>query len=134
MYPATCYPSLMGKHKFIFIKVRHMQDITRDLFVSIAAFAGIFGIVYVFLMTRHKEHMSMLEKGVDPSFFSSKSKSKSQTLKFGMLCVGISVGILLGNLMYRNYWLDESVAYLSMIFLSGGLSLILNFLIDRKMQ
>ena len=111
-----------------------MEDITRDLFVSLAAFAGIFGIVYVFLMTRHKEHMSMLEKGVDPSLFSSKNNSQSQTLKFGMLCVGISAGILLGNLLYRNDWLDEAVAYLSMIFLSGGLSLILNFLINRKIK
>lgn len=111
-----------------------MQDITRDLFVSLAAFAGIFGIVYVFLMTRHKERMSMLEKGVDPSLFTSKGNSKSATLKFGMLCVGISLGILVGNLLYRNYLLDEPVAYLSMIFLSGGLSLILNFIIDRKIK
>jgi predicted MFS family arabinose efflux permease len=111
-----------------------MQEVTRDLFVSIAAFGGIFGIAYVFLMTRHRERMTMLEKGTDPSLFNTKSNSTSQTLKFGMLCVGIAVGILIGNLLYRNDWLDESVAYLSMIFLFGGISLILNFIIDRKIK
>lgn len=111
-----------------------MQDITRDLFVSIAAMGGIFGIAYVFLMTRYRERMSMLEKGIDPSLFTSKSNSKSQTLKLGMLCVGIAIGILAGNLLYKNDWLDESVAYLSMIFLSGGTSLILNFIIDRRIK
>lgn len=111
-----------------------MEDITRDLFVSIAAFAGIFGIVYVFLMTRYKERMSMLEKGVDPALFTSRSNSKAQTLKFGMLCVGIAIGILLGNLFDKNGWLDESAAYLSMIFLCGGISLILNFILDRKIK
>lgn len=111
-----------------------MQEVTRDLFVSIAAFGGIFGIAYVFLMTRHKERMTMLEKGKDPSLFSTKSNSTSQTLKFGMLCVGIAVGILIGNLLYRNDWLDKSVAYLSMTFLFGGTSLILNFIIDRKIK
>ncbi len=110
-----------------------MEAITRDLFVSIAAFAGIFGIVYVFLMTRYRERMSMLEKGIDPSLFKSKS-SKSQTLKFGMLSVGIAIGILVGNLFYKNDWFDESVAYLSMIFLFGGTSLILNFIVDRKIE
>ena len=109
-----------------------MQEVTRDLFVSIAAFGGIFGIAYVFLMTRHRERMTMLEKGTDPSLFNTKTTS--QTLKFGMLCVGIAVGILIGNLLQRNDWLDESVAYLSMIFLFGGTSLILNFLIDRKIK
>ena len=110
-----------------------MEDITRDLIVSIAAFAALFGIGYVFLMTRHRERMTMLEKGVDTSLFSAK-RSKSQTLKFGMLSVGIAIGILVGNILYKNDWLDESVAYLSMIFLSGGTSLILNFIIDRKIK
>lgn len=132
MYPLEENFCLMGKsYKSLKKNQKSMQDITRDLFVSIAAFAGIFGIVYVFLMTRNKERMAMLERGVDPTLFTSKSNSKSHTLKLGMLCVGIAIGILLGNLLYKNDWLDESVAYLSMIFLCGGMSLILNFIIDR---
>jgi hypothetical protein len=134
VYPEGCIFGLMGKIGILTDKSRTMQEVTRDLFVSLAAFAGIFGIVYLFVMTRHKEHMSMLEKGVDPSIFSSKKKSKSYTLKLGMLSVGIAIGILLGNALYRAYWLDEAVAYLSMIFLFGGVSLILNSLIDRRMS
>lgn len=111
-----------------------MEDITRDLFVSLATFASIFGIIYVFLITRHREHMSMLEKGIDPSIFRSKGKGPSMTLKFGMLCIGISIGILLGNVLYNKDILDKAVAYLSMTFLSGGISLVLNFLVDRKLK
>ncbi len=76
----------------------------------------------------------MLEKGVDPSAFRSKGKPGSVTLKIGMLCVGISLGILLGNILYDNHIMDKSVAYFSMIFLSGGISLIINFLVDRKLK
>jgi hypothetical protein len=76
----------------------------------------------------------MLERGIDPSQFVSQSNSKSQTLKLGMLCVGIAIGILAGNLLYKNDWLDKSVSYLSMVFLFGGTSLILNFIIDRKIK
>ena len=125
---------LWGKSHKSLNKIRTMQEVTRDLFVSIAAFAGIYGIVYVFLMTRYKERMAMLEKGVDPSLFTSRNNSKSHTLKLGMLCIGIAIGILLGNLLYKNDLLDESVAYLSMIFLSGGVSLVLNFIVDRKIK
>lgn len=111
-----------------------MEAITRDLFVSISAFAGIFGIVYVFLMTRYRERMSMLDKGIDPSQFTFSNNSKPQTLKLGMFCVGIAIGILVGNLLDKNNWLDKPVAYLSMIFLFGGTSLILNFIINRKIK
>jgi len=76
----------------------------------------------------------MLEKGVDPSLFASKDAAPSWTLKLGMLSVGIALGILIGNVLYRTYEVDRSVAYLSMVFLFGGISLILNFVIARKFK
>jgi hypothetical protein len=107
-----------------------MHEITRDFLVSIAAFAAIFGIAYVFLMTRYRERMGMLEKGLDPNTFANKKSS--QTLRWGMLSVGIAIGILLGNVLHKNDVLDKSVAYLSMIFLFGGSSLILNYFYESK--
>ena len=107
-----------------------MEEITRDLLVSIVVFAGIFGMIYVFIMTRHRERMSMLEKGVDASVF--VPRSGSPTLKFGMFFVGIALGILIGNLLEDRFGMDEGVAFLSMVFLFGGTSLIVNHLIDKK--
>jgi hypothetical protein len=110
-----------------------MEEVTRDLLVSVSAFAGIFGIVYVIVMTRFRERMAMLERGVDPSSFVSKG-NKTATLKWGMLCVGVALGIIIGNALEESNVLEEEVAYLSMIFLFGGLSLILNYIIDRKIK
>lgn len=111
-----------------------MEDITRDLLVSLAAFATIFGIFYLFIITRYRERMTMLEKGVTPASFASKDSGGSNTLKFGMLSVGIALGILAGNMLYRNDLIEGEPAFFSMIFLFGGLSLILNFVIDRKLK
>ncbi|HTF19896.1 MAG TPA: DUF6249 domain-containing protein [Chryseolinea sp.] len=108
-----------------------MHEITRDFLVSIAAFASAFGIIYIIVVTRYRERMSMLEKGVDPANF-SKSGDGSKTLKFGMLSVGVALGILMGNLLDKNELLDTAAAYFSMTFLFGGLSLILNYIIERK--
>jgi hypothetical protein len=110
-----------------------MHEITRDFLVSIAAFAALFGIIYVYLMTRYRERMSMLDKGIDPSQF-AKPGSKSQSLKIGMLLIFISFGILIGNFLYKNDLLDKSEAYFSMILLFGGSSLIIHFLIEKKLN
>ena len=88
-----------------------MHDITRDFLVSLAAFATIFGIVYILVITRYRERMSMLEKGVDPSKFGTKEGQSSNTLKFGMLAVGIAMGILMGNLLYKNEYIERAPAF-----------------------
>jgi len=108
-----------------------MHDITRDFLVSLTAFATLFGIVYVIAMTRYRERMAMLEKGLNPSA-AAKPGTSSNTLKFGMLSVGISLGILSGNMLYENQILDKIIAYPSMVFLFAGLSLIANYFIQGK--
>lgn len=68
---------------------------THEFLIPIALFAMIFGIVYV--VVRRKERLTMIEKGADPSMFQKGSKAPA-TLKWGMLFVGIGVGILLGKI------------------------------------
>jgi len=102
--------------------------------VSVAAFLCIFGIVYVFLMTRHRERIALIEKGADASIFTDKNQVYYPTLKFGMLFVGIALGILTGNWLDNSYEFSKGVAYLAMVFLFGGASLILNFLIERQLN
>lgn len=107
--------------------------------VFIALFAVVFGIMYVFYTTRHKERLALIEKGADASLFNTgKEGVRSQfswnkfTLKIGMLAMGIAVGIIAGALLSSSGVLDEDANYSAMIFFFGGLSLVLYYLIDRK--
>ncbi len=105
------------------------------ILIPLIVFSSIFGIVYVFLNTRNKERLSLIEKGADASLFASKRNYKSNlTLKFGMLAVGIGVGILIASILDTYTVLDEEVAYPSMIFLFGGLFLVANAMIEKKEQ
>lgn len=112
------------------------------LIAFIAFFATVFGIMYVFYTTRHKERLALIEKGADASLFNTgKEGSKSFswsfswskfTLKIGMLFMGIAVGIIVGGLLASSGLLNEDSSYPSMIFFFGGLSLVLFYVIDRK--
>jgi hypothetical protein len=113
-------------------KLYIMDETIRDVIVSIGSFAAIFGILYVYLMTRHRERMTILEKGVPTSPFNSIRHSKFLTLKYGMLLVGVAVGILMGHVATYQWGVSKSTAFLAMIFLFGGLSLVLNYMIFRK--
>jgi len=99
--------------------------------VFIALFAAGFGVVYLFLTTRNKERMALIEKGADASLFNTgKEKGWSFTwskftLKIGMLAMGIAIGIIVGALMSQSGVLDADANYAASIFFFGGLSLVL---------
>lgn len=108
-----------------------MDEITRDAIVSIVAIIAIFGILYVYLVSRHRERMMMLEKDLPTSQFQSIAYSNLLALKYGMLLAGIGIGIFISNIL-TNYGIDRRISFLSMTFLFGGLGLILSYLIIKK--
>ncbi len=110
-----------------------MQEVTRDAIVSITLFAAVFGMVYVFLMTRHRERMTILEKGLDSSPFLPRTSNNILALKYGLFLIGIAIGIISGYAL-QDWGMEETVSYAAMICLFGGLSLITGYLIVKKQQ
>lgn len=103
-----------------------------EILIPFIIFASIFGIFYVYIVTRNKERMALIEKGADASLFATKKKNfRNITLKIGMLAVGIGIGILIGSILSSFTVLDEEVAFPSMIFLFGGLFLVANAMIEK---
>jgi hypothetical protein len=110
-----------------------MLELTPVLVLAII-FGTILGIVY--LGIRRKERMAMMEKGIDPSTFLVTSKPGSAALKYGILLISIALGILMGKYLAQTnmFQFEEEAAYFSMIFLFGGLGLVIYHYMAKKMQ
>ena len=124
-------------------------------FFILILFFVVFGIFYVYISARHKERMAIIEKGTefDLSIFENKRKFNFQGLlmRFGYLSVGVGVGIvsalIVENTMFNDFHhniyngkyfittLDNTPSlYFAMIFIFGGLGLILGYFADRKKE
>ncbi len=92
----------------------------------------IFGFIYgiVALGVRRKERMVMLEKGADPSVFNDL-KPGMAGIRYGLLLIGVAVGILVGNILDATTVLEEEVSYFSMIFLFGGIALVISYFLEK---
>lgn len=104
-----------------------------EILVPLAFFALVFGLWYIYVTTRNKERLALIEKGADPSLFKSKADvfSGYRTFKLGLFLVGIALGILAGYFLTEG-GMEEEPAYFAMIFLFGGLGLVVSFLLQKK--
>jgi len=105
------------------------------IFVPLAFFALVFGTLYIFFTTRNKERLALIEKGADPELFKSKAGANSGhgSFKFGLFCIGIALGIIAGYFL-AEAGMQEVSAYFSMIFLFGGIALVISFFLMKKYE
>ena len=104
-----------------------------EILIPISLFICVFGILYVYFTTRNKERLALIEKGADASLFAYK-RNKYTALKYGMLLAGLGLGLLGGNILAETTRLKEETAFFSMTLLGGGISLVLYYLIERKID
>jgi len=98
--------------------------------------AVLFGVMYVYYTTRNRERMALIEKNADPSILKSGSNGsfKLFAIKFGMLLMGVGLGILAGSILDKTTVLGEEVAFFSMVFLFGGAGLFTSYFVGKKLQ
>jgi len=105
------------------------------ILIPFAFFALVFASLYVYLITRNKERLALIERGADPTLFKQKSEAGSGygNFKFGLFLIGIALGILAGYFL-NDAGMDEGPAFFSMIFLFGGIGLVVSFLLQGRFE
>lgn len=104
-----------------------MNDL--EFIVPVAFFAVVYGIFHLFV--RRKERLALIEKGMTASIFNMES-NVSPSLKYGIFCIGIAIGFLMGEVLCEYTHINEGIAYLSMVFLFGGIGLVIYYFIAQK--
>lgn len=110
------------------------------LIVALAVTLPVIGLFVMLVYLRRMENsekLLMIEKGVDPSLFARKKRSSSGTLRISLLLVGIGLGFLGGQIWdalipSRFGFGNNPLPYFTMIFIFGGLGLLMAYLIEEK--
>lgn len=110
-----------------------MNTPASEVLVPLIVFASIFGIVYVVITARHRQRMAMIEKGITPADMMER-KDPHRSLKYGLLGVGVGIGLLLGYLFQKYAMVnseDNPLPYFIMVTICGGIALIVHHWIVR---
>ena len=111
------------------------QDIIIPIFgmmLPIIISLGAFIMIVYIRKFDNLEKMAIIDKGLDPALFkSTKNWPTSSALRFGLLLIGAGLGLVMGHWLDRAFDMEE-VGYFSMLFIFGGLGLLLAYLIEEK--
>ena len=97
--------------------------------IPIAFFLTVYGIFFLFV--RRKERHALIEKGMTAKIFEAEGDF-SPALKYGLLCIGVALGFLIGNILDNYSRLDEVVCYATPIFFFGGVGLIAYYIMAKN--
>jgi hypothetical protein len=103
-------------------------------FISIAAVWG--GII----LTRHKERMTIIDKGMDPADLkalyerSGRAANPLSSLKWGILFVCIGLAVLIGIWLRDQFFFNDGVIPGLMAVLGGAGLVLFYFIASKKKQ
>jgi len=89
-------------------------------------------IVYYIQKAKIRERKHLLEKGIDISTWPKKDSPFNSVLMWGMLSIGIGLGLFLGFLLIEHgiYKDDAIMGILAILF--GGIGLTIYYFISKK--
>lgn len=98
--------------------------------IPLGFFLFVFGVVWVLADRNIKK--TLIQHGADAKTL-KMDKDSNGALKFGLLLVGVALGILIGEFVANATSMQQETAYISMTFLFGGISLLVyHFIIKSK--
>jgi len=105
--------------------------------VGIFFFISVVAIWGAVILSRHKERMTIIEKGVNPEDIKAMYERRSwqasplSSLKWGIIFIFIGVAVLVSIWLRETYFLNDGVIP-GMIALFGGAGLIVFYFIANK--
>ena len=109
-----------------------------EIIIPIFLFGGTATVLYKYIDARHKERMTIIEKGMvteELKYLYTGGGWKTNpysSLKYGMLAAFIGVGILVSAFLSQFFYAHEEQMTSGIIFLFAGLGLVSFYAIAKK--
>lgn len=107
-----------------------------EVLIPITMFMSAAAVLIIWLVTRHRERVSMIEKGltseeIKAMYHREIKRDPLASLKWGLMAVLAGVAILLGNYLHVQFNVDEGAIF-GLVLLFVGIGLVMFYSIASK--
>ena len=106
------------------------------MLIPIIGTIGLFTMIIFLRKYENDEKMAMIAKGITPPPPQKVSHqvNPSHSLRWGFVLVGFGIGLLMGSLLESLTNINGEVAHFSMIFIFGGLGLLVSYFYQMNLD
>jgi hypothetical protein len=121
------------KQQSIILKSIIMVELV-PIFAIVGTFSSIIVFLYLHYNSRHKIRLALIQNNKEATIFNQGGRSGNAlgALKYGMVAIGLGLGIFLAALLERGNIMDGEPAYFGMMLLMGGFGLLLYYFIAKN--
>ena len=108
-----------------------------EFFIPIFLFGSAAAVLIVYFNSRHKERMSLIEKGLSPEILKGQPVKEwfrmnpLSSLKWGLLAVFVGLSIMFAMWLHETYDAPDGI-YISSMLVAGGIALVIFYFIASK--
>jgi hypothetical protein len=107
-----------------------------EVLIPITMFMSTAAVLIIWLVTRHRERVSMIEKGltseeIKAMYHREIKRDPLASLKWGLMAVLAGAAILLGNYLHVQFNVDEGAIF-GLVLLFVGIGLVMFYSIASK--
>jgi nitrate/nitrite transporter NarK len=113
--------------------------VVSEVYIPIVFFLSVAAVVIMHLASRHRERLTMIEKGLSAEDIKALYSREHQrynplgVLKWGMLAIFVGAALLLGNYLDAVYGVKDGIVA-GLVTLFAGVGLVLFYTIAVKKQ
>lgn len=85
----------------------------------------------VSMRTKNKENMELIKQGIVPPPQSKPTPNRYRSLRNGFLCIGIALGLIIGNIAETYLNLDGTYIIAASVLLFLGLAYVLFYFVTK---
>ncbi len=108
-----------------------------EFVVGIVFFLCVALVLGAHILSKHKERMTIIEKGLNPEEIKSLyartwyATSPLASLKWGILLVTVGAGLMIGLWLHSTYYVSEGVVP-GLMAVAGGLGLVVFYFVAQR--
>lgn len=92
-----------------------------------------FGVVFIFIRSRYKERMALIERGATAAeVYGARKVSHELALKNGLFLIGFALGLFIAAVINEITSINAVAAYFACPLFFGGLGLVAYYIIHKR--